>query len=113
MVVSSDAARQSRRLDLAVAHQRVRARRNDVRLGPRFLPGASRERRILTRRPPTPSEQKDIEFGWALAKEMGRLDVGQSVAVKERATLAVEAIEGTDRCIERPASSAAPAAGRS
>jgi DUF1009 family protein len=56
---------------------------------------------VLTRRPPTPSEQKDIEFGWALAKEMGRLDVGQSVAVKERATLAVEAIEGTDRCIER------------
>ena len=32
---------------------------------------------------------------------MGRLDVGQSVAVKELATLAVEAIEGTDRCIER------------
>ncbi len=32
---------------------------------------------------------------------MGRLDVGQSVAVKERAALAVEAIEGTDRCIER------------
>jgi DUF1009 family protein len=55
----------------------------------------------LTRRAPTPSEQKDIEFGWGLAKEMGRLDVGQSVAVKELATLAVEAIEGTDRCIER------------
>jgi DUF1009 family protein len=56
---------------------------------------------ILTRRAPTSAEQKDIEFGWALAKEMGRLDVGQSVAVKERAALAVEAIEGTDRCIER------------
>ena len=56
---------------------------------------------ILTRRAPTPAEQKDIEFGWTLAKEMGRLDVGQSVAVKEKAALAVEAIEGTDRCIER------------
>jgi DUF1009 family protein len=56
---------------------------------------------ILTRRPPTPAERKDIEFGWEMAKEMGRLDVGQSVAVKERATLAIEAIEGTDRCIER------------
>jgi UDP-2,3-diacylglucosamine hydrolase len=55
----------------------------------------------LTRRAPTPAEQNDIEFGWKLAKEMGRLDVGQSVAVKERAALAVEAIEGTDRCIER------------
>jgi DUF1009 family protein len=56
---------------------------------------------LLTRRPPTEAERKDIEFGWGLAKEMGRLDVGQSVAVKERAALAVEAIEGTDRCIER------------
>jgi DUF1009 family protein len=56
---------------------------------------------ILTRRAPNAAEQKDIEFGWHLAKEMGRLDVGQSVAVKERAALAVEAIEGTDRCIER------------
>jgi DUF1009 family protein len=55
----------------------------------------------LTRRRPTAAEQKDIRFGWMLAKEMGRLDVGQSVAVKECAALAVEAIEGTDRCIER------------
>jgi DUF1009 family protein len=56
---------------------------------------------ILTRRAPTSAEQKDIEFGWNLAKEMGRLDVGQSVAIKETAALAIEAIEGTDRCIER------------
>ncbi len=56
---------------------------------------------ILTRRAPTSAERNDIEFGWNLAKEMGRLDVGQSVAVKEKAALAVEAIEGTDRCIER------------
>jgi DUF1009 family protein len=56
---------------------------------------------ILTRRRPSAEELKDVEFGWALAKEMGRLDVGQSVAVKERAAIAVEAIEGTDRCIER------------
>lgn len=56
---------------------------------------------ILTRRGPSAAELKDIEFGWGLAKEMGRLDVGQSVAVKEQAALAIEAIEGTDRCIER------------
>jgi DUF1009 family protein len=56
---------------------------------------------ILTRRRPTPAEMNDVAFGWNLAKEMGRLDVGQSVAVKECAALAVEAIEGTDRCIER------------
>ncbi|GAC1472846.1 MAG: UDP-2,3-diacylglucosamine diphosphatase LpxI [Isosphaeraceae bacterium] len=56
---------------------------------------------VLTRRAPTDEERRDIEFGWALAKEMGRLDVGQSVAIKERAALAIEAIEGTDLCIER------------
>jgi DUF1009 family protein len=56
---------------------------------------------VLTRRPPTAIEQGDIDFGWEMAKEMGRLDIGQSVAVKERAVLAVEAIEGTDRAIAR------------
>lgn len=56
---------------------------------------------ILTRRQPSAREQADIKFGWDLAKEMGRLDVGQSVAVKERSTLAIEAIEGTDRAIAR------------
>jgi hypothetical protein len=55
----------------------------------------------LTRRAPTAAEQKDIEFGWRLAKEMGRLDVGQSVAVKDQTAIAVEAIEGTDECIRR------------
>ena len=56
---------------------------------------------VLTRRPPTAAEEADIRFGWELAREMGRLDVGQSVAVKEKAVLAVEAIEGTDRAIAR------------
>jgi DUF1009 family protein len=56
---------------------------------------------VLTRRAPTAREESDIAFGWELAKEMGRLDVGQSVAVCERAVLAVEAIEGTDRAILR------------
>lgn len=59
---------------------------------------------ILTRRHPTPAEEADIHFGWELAKEMGRLDVGQSVAVKEKAVLAVEAIEGTDQAILRAGS---------
>jgi DUF1009 family protein len=56
---------------------------------------------VLTRRKPTRGEEGDIAFGWELAKEMGRLDVGQSVAVRERAVIAVEAIEGTDRAILR------------
>ncbi len=56
---------------------------------------------VLTRRKPTASEEADIRMGWELAKEMGRLDVGQSVMIRERAVLAVEAIEGTDRAILR------------
>jgi len=52
-------------------------------------------------RRPGRAQWKDIQFGWRLASEMGRLDVGQSVAVKGQAVLAVEAIEGTDACIRR------------
>ena len=55
----------------------------------------------LTRRGPSARQWKDIRFGWKLAKEMGRLDVGQSVAVKDQAALAIEAVEGTDECIRR------------
>lgn len=56
---------------------------------------------MLTRRKPSIAEKEDIATGWALAREMGRLDIGQSVMIRERAVLAVEAIEGTDRAIER------------
>lgn len=56
---------------------------------------------VLTRRGPSAGEEKDIAFGWDLAKQMGGLDVGQSVAVREQAVLAVEAIEGTDLAITR------------
>lgn len=55
----------------------------------------------LTRRGPSAWQWKDIAFGWTLAKEMGRLDVGQSVAVRDQAVLAVEAVEGTDQNIRR------------
>lgn len=55
----------------------------------------------LTELSAAPSQIEDIAFGWSIAKEIGRLDVGQSVAVRERAVLAIEAIEGTDPMIER------------
>ena len=55
----------------------------------------------ISRRGPTPGQWKDIRFGWTIAKEIGRLDIGQSVAVKNQAVLAVEAVEGTDQCIRR------------
>ena len=56
---------------------------------------------VLTRRKPSKNEWKDIAFGWQLAKEIGRLDIGQTVVVKDLAILAVEAIEGTDEAIRR------------
>jgi DUF1009 family protein len=56
---------------------------------------------ILTRRRPNKDEWKDIDFGWMMAKEIGRLDIGQTVVVKGQAVLAVEAIEGTDEAIRR------------
>ena len=74
-----------------------------IRIGPAtdYAPELLVNERQLTRRGPSAAQTKDIEFGWQLAKEMGRLDVGQSVAVKNRAVLAVEAVEGTDECIRR------------
>ena len=56
---------------------------------------------ILTRRSLSNREQDDILFGWTMAKELGRLDIGQSVVVKDKAVIAVEAIEGTDKAILR------------
>jgi len=57
--------------------------------------------RTLTHRQPGAREEADIAFGWTLAKELGRLDIGQSIAVKNKSVLAVEAIEGTDQAIAR------------
>ena len=48
-----------------------------------------------------PSVHHDIRFGWPVAKKMGALDIGQSIAVKDAEVIAVEAIEGTDRMIAR------------
>ncbi|HTG01242.1 MAG TPA: UDP-2,3-diacylglucosamine diphosphatase LpxI [Nitrospirota bacterium] len=56
---------------------------------------------VLTRRKPSRDERLDIQYGWQLAKEIGRLDIGQTVVVKDQAVLAVEAIEGTDEAIRR------------
>lgn len=56
---------------------------------------------VLTRRSPTADEEADMELGFKMAKEIGGLDIGQTVVVKNRAVLAVEAIEGTDACIRR------------
>ena len=56
---------------------------------------------VLTKRKPTEQEWKDMQFGFRMAKELGRLDIGQTVVVKNQAVMALEAIEGTDACILR------------
>jgi DUF1009 family protein len=56
---------------------------------------------VLAGPQPTALQLADVAFGWRLAKELGRLDIGQTVVVKNRAPLALEAIEGTDECIRR------------
>ena len=77
-----------------------------IRIGPPtdYAPELLVKRGQLTRRGPSSAQLKDVRFGWQIAKEIGRLDVGQSVAVKNQAVLAVEAVEGTDACIRRAGS---------
>lgn len=55
----------------------------------------------LTSRQPTKKEWIDIRYGWDVAKETGRLDIGQCVVIKDRVVAAVEAVEGTDEAIKR------------
>lgn len=56
---------------------------------------------VMTRRQPTPEQRADVEFVWPLLSQTLRLDIGQAIAVRERDVIAVEAVEGTDRMIER------------
>ncbi len=70
---------------------------NSISLMGDYLPAKG----ILSRREPSQREWEDVHFGIELAKEMGMLDIGQTVAVKERAVVAVEALEGTDNLIRR------------
>jgi DUF1009 family protein len=56
---------------------------------------------VLAGAPLSARQEADVTFGWRLAKELGRHDIGQTVVVKNRAPLSLEAIEGTDECIRR------------
>ena len=62
---------------------------------------------VLTKRPPTEQERKNIEYGRTVARHLGQYDVGQTVVIAESACVAVEAMEGTDEAIARAASIAA------
>lgn len=64
---------------------------------PELFPGPG----VLTQRSPTEQEWRDIAFGFRLAKSTSALEIGQTVVVKDKAVLAVEAMEGTDAAIVR------------
>lgn len=66
-------------------------------LAPELLVGPG----VLGRVAPGPAQMADIAFGYPIAKAIGALDIGQTVVVKDRAVIAVEAIEGTDAAIRR------------
>jgi DUF1009 family protein len=63
---------------------------------------------VLTARPPSADEQADLDFGYRMADAVAGLDIGQTIAVKDRAVVAVEAMEGTDAVIARAGELAGP-----
>ena len=65
------------------------------------LRGILVEEGSLTERSPSKKEWEDIRYGWDVAQDIGRLDIGQCVVVKDRVVVAVEAVEGTDEAIRR------------
>lgn len=58
---------------------------------------------VLTKTQPSPEEYADIQYGVPIAKEIARMDVGQTIVVRDRNVLAVEGAEGTDKAIRRGA----------
>jgi len=65
------------------------------------LEGILVEEGALTSRQPSKKEWEDIRYGWDVAYEIGRLDIGQCVVIKDRVVVAIEAVEGTDGAIKR------------
>lgn len=63
---------------------------------------------VMTARAPNDEEQKDFDFGYGMADAIAGLDIGQTIAVKHRAVVAVEAMEGTDEVIGRAGFLAGP-----
>ena len=66
-----------------------------------FIKNLMVPRGVLGKLQPTEAQISDVEYGYKIAKEMGDLDIGQSVVIKDRRIMAIEAIEGTDKCIKR------------
>jgi DUF1009 family protein len=66
-----------------------------------YLPEIIARKGCLTKRKPGKEEKTDIRIGWSIAKELGRLDIGQCVVIKRKTVLALEAIDGTNETILR------------
>ena len=66
-----------------------------------FLQDSLPARGTITRREPQISEREDIEYGLEIAREIARLDLGQTIVVRGKACVAIEAMEGTDETIRR------------
>ena len=66
-----------------------------------FLAPLLATRGVMSKRPPTDSEQADLAFGYEMADKIAGLDIGQTICVKDLAVVAVEAMEGTDETIAR------------
>jgi DUF1009 family protein len=66
-----------------------------------YVPDSLATEGILTRAKPTAAIQRDIEFSWPLLKRLNELLIGQALTCMDREIIAVEAVEGTDRLIER------------
>lgn len=69
-----------------------------------FVPEHLPQVGTLTRRAPDERERGDIEYGLSVAQEIARLDLGQTVVIRNRACVAIEAMEGTDATIARAGS---------
>lgn len=69
----------------------------------KFLGPLLPETGVLTRRPPDDAEAADIAYGRQIAHQIAGLDLGQTVVIRDRACVAIEAMEGTDETIERAA----------
>jgi DUF1009 family protein len=84
----------------AVAHELAKGGINLVD-STQFIQDSLAENRVMTRRQPTSEQSTDIDFAWPIVTRLNDLDIGQTIAVKEREVIAVEAIEGTDAMIRR------------
>ena len=67
----------------------------------RYIPDHLAQEGVLTRRAPSAAQLADIDFALPIIRRLGELDIGQSIAVRDREIIAVEAIEGTDAMIRR------------